>query len=208
MSGVSNPASHPELDEQKKALEVDLRARFEGQDRTAIEALPVIRAYNQYYRAFNKSYHVQLQLESIAFKGKSIPSVAGLVEAMFMAEVKNMLLTAGHDAAKLKLPVTLSTADGSEQYTLMRGSQQTLKAGDMFMADQQGIISSILYGPDDRTAITTETERVLFTVYAPTGIEKNLVQSHLEDIRKNVQVISPVSTVELIKVYDAGDKSE
>lgn len=208
MKGVTNPASHAELDEQKKALEANLREQFAGKDRAAIEALPVIRAYNQYYRTFDKSYHVQLQLESIAFKGKSIPSVAGLVEAMFMAEVKNMLLTAGHDAAKLKLPVTLNAADGSEQYTLMRGTPQTLKAGDMFMADQQGVISSILYGPDNRASISAETERVLFTVYAPSGIEMRQVQSHLEDIQKNVQVISPSATIELIRVYGAGDVLE
>ena len=57
----------------------------------------MIQAYAAYYERFNKTYHVQLQLESVALKGKSIPRVSALVEAMFMAELENLLLTAGHD---------------------------------------------------------------------------------------------------------------
>ena len=84
-----------------------------------MEAIPSLQVYDAYYKRFKKTYHVQLQLESIAFKGKSIPSVAALVEAMFMAEVKNMLLTAGHDLDTLQLPARLDVTKGDEVYTLM-----------------------------------------------------------------------------------------
>ncbi len=57
-------------------------------------------AYASYYRAFDKTYHVLGQLKSVAVKGKAIPSVAALVEAMFIAELHNGLLTAGHDLAR------------------------------------------------------------------------------------------------------------
>ena len=46
-----------------------------------------IPAYNACYKGFKKTYHVQLQLESVALKGRSIPRVAALMEAMFMAEL-------------------------------------------------------------------------------------------------------------------------
>lgn len=88
---------------------------------------PVLQAYNTYYCRFKKSYQVQLQLESIAWKGKSIPSVSALVEAMFMAEMKNMLLTAGHDLDVLQLPLTLDVSKGTESYQLMRGVNKFLK---------------------------------------------------------------------------------
>src|SRR5512145_1383025 len=150
---VSNPAQHAGLESQKVALEEQLRAQFAGQDRAAIASHPVLHAYAEYYRQFKKTYHIQLQLESIVLKGKSIPSVAALVEAMFMAEMDDLLLTAGHDLDALRLPATLSVAAGDEKYTTMRGIEQTLKAGDMFIADSEGIISSIIYGPDDHTQI-------------------------------------------------------
>jgi len=121
LTGLENPAAHAELDARKHQLEEDIRQTYAGLDRKAIEALPVIQAYTRYYKRFKKSYHVQLQLESIAFKCRSLPGVAALVEAMFMAEVKNLLLTAGHDLDTLSLPVTIDSAAGTEQYTLMRG---------------------------------------------------------------------------------------
>jgi DNA/RNA-binding domain of Phe-tRNA-synthetase-like protein len=201
--GVDNPSSCPALEEKKRLLEEELRDRFKGQDREAIRALPVIQAYEAYYRRFKKTYHVQLQLESIVFKGKPIPSVAGLVEAMFMAEIKNLLLTAGHDLGLLELPVTLDVATGSERYTLLRGEEQQLKAGDMFMYDRAGILTSIIYGLDQRTRITATTRDAIFTVYAPPGIGEAAVRQHLQDIWENILLVSPQSLLERLEVFKA-----
>src|ERR1051325_5764256 len=118
MRDVINPPQHPELEMRKAELEGQLRAQFSGQDRASLSSHPILQAYSTYYKRFKKSYHVQLQLESILWKGKSIPSVSALVEAMFMAEVKNMLLTAGHDLDKLSLPLILDVSKGTENYVL------------------------------------------------------------------------------------------
>lgn len=202
MRGVTNPEHHDALDRRKEALEADLRARFAGKSRADLAALSTIQAYNAYYKRFNKTYHVLLQLESVAFKGRPIPRVAALVEAMFMAELNNQLLTAGQDLDVLQLPVTVDVATGSEHYTMLNGKEQTLTAGDMFMADGQGVISAVLHGPDQRTAIRPTTTRVLFAVYAPAGIGEAAVQRHLEDMRDNVLVIAPDAAVEMLHVYD------
>jgi DNA/RNA-binding domain of Phe-tRNA-synthetase-like protein len=201
MRAVANPDHHAALESKKAALEEQLRAQFAGQDRAAIASHPVLRAYSEYYRQFKKTYHIQLQLESIVLKGKSIPSVAALVESMFMAEMQDLLLTAGHDLDVLKLPLRLDVATGSEGYTLLRGEEQTLKPGDMMISDQDGVISSIVYGPDQRTQITPNTQNVVFTVYAPPGIDEQTVTEHLQHIRDNVLVFAPQAQVELLKVY-------
>ncbi|HMB23811.1 MAG: phenylalanine--tRNA ligase beta subunit-related protein [Chloroflexota bacterium] len=198
---VSNPAQHAGLESQKVALEEQLRAQFAGQDRAAIASHPVLHAYAEYYRQFKKTYHIQLQLESIVLKGKSIPSVAALVEAMFMAEMQDMLLTAGHDLDTLQLPLTLDVATGEERYTLLRGEEQVLKPGDMLISDREGVISSIVYGPDQRTQITPATQNVIFTVYAPPGIAEQNVLEHLQHIKDYVLIFAPQSQVELLKVY-------
>ena len=205
MMDVANPAHHPLLEQQKSELEAELRTRFVGQDRAALANHPVLQAYSEYYKRFKKTYHVQLQLESIVMKGKSIPSVASLVEAMFMAEIKNLLLTAGHDLDVLQLPLTLNVSQGTESYTLMRGEEQILKPGDMFISDKLGIVSDIVYGPDQRTQINADTRNVVFTVYAPAGIDEQAVTQHLQDIHDYVLVIAPRSQVELMKVY-GGDQ--
>jgi DNA/RNA-binding domain of Phe-tRNA-synthetase-like protein len=201
MKAVTNPAQHPELEERKAELEKQLRVQFSDQDRAALSSHPVLQAYNNHYRRFKKSYHVQLQLESVVWKGKSIPSVSALVEAMFMAEIKNMLLTAGHDLDTLSLPLKLDVSKGTESYTLMRGEEQILKPGDMMISDQAGVISDVIYGPDRRTQITQDTHNVVFTTYAPQGIERQAVEDHLKDIRDYILIFAPQAQVELLQAF-------
>jgi DNA/RNA-binding domain of Phe-tRNA-synthetase-like protein len=201
MRGAANPEYHPALDARKAELESQLRARF--RDRAELKALDPIGAYTAYYKRFKKTYHVLLQLESVVLKGKPIPRVAALVEAMFVAELKNLLLTAGHDLDVVEEPVRLDVSDGSERYVRLNGQEQVLKAGDMMIADAQGVISSVLYGPDRRTRIVPHTRRVLFTVYAPPGIGEGAVHEHLHDIAANVVLIAPGAEVEVLEVVGA-----
>jgi DNA/RNA-binding domain of Phe-tRNA-synthetase-like protein len=196
-----NPEHHAGLEQAKEGLVQELRTRYASLDRPGLLALPVLKIYDAYYARFKKTYHVQLQLESILFKGKSIPSVAGLVEAMFMAEVKNMLLTAGHDLDVLKLPARLDVTKGEEMYTLMRGQSQQVKPGDMLISDSDGILSNIIYGPDQRTQIRPQTRSVIYTVYAPAGIETGAIDQHLKDIEGYVHVFAPQARTELLQVF-------
>jgi DNA/RNA-binding domain of Phe-tRNA-synthetase-like protein len=191
MAPVANPKHHPALEARKEALEASLRTRYGDLDPDALKALPEVAAYRDYYGQFRKSYHVRMQLESVVHDGRSIPSVAALVEAMFMAELDTMLLTAGHDVDALVGAVRVDVADGTERYTKLNGKPQTCKAGDQLMADREGVISSILYGPDRRTRIRPETQRVCFAVYAPAGIGVDRLDGHLEDLASNVRVIVP-----------------
>lgn len=202
MNGVRNPATHADLDARKTALEAELRRQYTGYDRAALQKLPRLQAYRTYYKQFNKTYHVQLQLESI-LKGKSIPSVAALVEAMFMAEMKNHLLTAGHDLDAVQPPVRAGVATGEERYENINGRSRRLKPNDMYIADAEGVISSVIYGPDRRTRIRAATTRVLFTVYAPLGVPETAVHAHLHEIEANVCLIAPAAETERLAVYGA-----
>ena len=200
MRDVLNPERHAALDKRKKEMENQLRSRFSDYDRAALKTLPTIQAYSAYYKRYKKTYHVQHQLESVVFKGKPIPRVAALVEAMFVAELKNLLLTAGHDLDAVQMPVKLDVAEGSERYIRLNGQEQELKPGDMLIADAQGVISCVLYGPDRRTRIAPDTRQVLFTVYAPPGIGEQAVHDHLHDIQANVLLVAPQAEVELLEV--------
>ncbi len=203
LNHVANPEVCPALDLHKSALEDSLRQQFAGQTRSAIEALPAIQAYTAYYKQFKKTYHVLLQLESVALKAKSIPRVAALVEAMFMAELESQLLTAGHDLDSLHLPVSIEVAEGEQRYIMLNGQEQMLKPNDMYIRDQLGIISDILYGPDRRTQIRPETSRVLFTVYAPAGIGYAGLVKHLETMQAYAKLISPDAETTALEVVQA-----
>lgn len=202
IKGVANPASHPALEARKKALTDELRRRYKGFDRNTLRAQPSLSAYARFYKQFKKTYHLQLQLESI-LAGKPIPSVAALVEAMFMAELEDQLLTAGHDLDTVQSPVEINVSDGTQCFTRMNGRQQTLKDGDLYIADVEGVLSSVIYGPNRRTQIHAGTTGVLFTTYGVPGIGKAAIQTHLEKLRDYVRLISTDAMVRSLELIDA-----
>ncbi|OQC17321.1 MAG: B3/4 domain protein [Firmicutes bacterium ADurb.Bin080] len=201
IKNASNSEFNTGLEKKKEELENDLRTRYENINRTDLSLTEPIKTYVNYYKRFKKTYHVLLQLESVVLKKKSIPNVAPLVETMFMAELKNLLLTAGHDMDAVRLPIMVDLSQGNERYILLNGQEKKLAPGDMMMVDGSGIISSIIYGPDNRTQITQNTKNVLFVVYAPPGINEGLLEQHLQDINQYVKIVSPDAILETQKVY-------
>lgn len=120
MENVENGTSNHNLNAARQALEVTIRSKYSTASKGELKALHPMDAYVAYYKRFGDSYHVLAQLESV-IKGKSIPSGFSSVEAMFMAELKNMLLTAGHNFDEIRLPLSLKCATGNEAYMTMSG---------------------------------------------------------------------------------------
>jgi DNA/RNA-binding domain of Phe-tRNA-synthetase-like protein len=111
---VDNGRRPTALDEHKLTLEAEIREKYGSLTRTELQELAVLKAYKAYYRKFNKTYHVQLQLESVVHKGKSLPAVNPLVDACFAAELEIHLLTASRDVDKLVAPVANNASIGRE----------------------------------------------------------------------------------------------
>ncbi len=201
MRNVQNRETDPQLETSKRALEKELRLNLGNQEEIALKALPPIQAYTTYYKRFKKTYPLLQQLKTVVIRQQPFPRVSGLVDAMFMAEMKNLLLTAGHDLEKVIAPLQISVAAGDEQYVKLSGESQTTKRNDMIMSDGEGVISSVLYGPDGRTRMTLQTREVLFVVYAPEGIDTASIHRHVEDIRENVLLFSPQAKAEPVIIH-------
>lgn len=161
----------------------------------------MIAAYERYYKRFSKTYHVQLQLESIVLKGKALPNVSPAVDANFMAEVETLILTAGHDVAKLRAPVVIDVSREGEQMTQMNGATKPIRAGDMIMRDAAGISCSVIYGQDARSPISPQTSHVLYVAYAPAGVAPEVVQSQLRGIEENLRLFSADVAVEQKRLF-------
>lgn len=95
IGNVDNRKRLTPLDQKKREIEARLRQKFAGFSRADLLELEILPAYRDYYKQFKKTYHVQLQLESIVHKGKSLPSVSPLVDANFAAAVETLVLTPG-----------------------------------------------------------------------------------------------------------------
>jgi len=203
VSGLKGTGSPSSMQERKRQLEASLRERYHGFTRRQFLALPVMAEYDRYYRRFNKTYHVQLQLESLVLKGKPLPNVLPAVDANFMAELETLVLTAGHDGDKLVEPLVIDVSRDGEQMTQMRGAPKAIRAGDMIMRDAEGISCSIIYGQDARSPIAAETSHVLYVAYAPAGVSMDAVESQLRRIEDNLRLWSEDVSVEQRRLLTA-----
>jgi DNA/RNA-binding domain of Phe-tRNA-synthetase-like protein len=203
LSGVENTHSPPKLDERKRETEARLRERYQGFTRQDFLSLPVLSDYERYYKRFNKTYHVLLQVESIVLKGKNLPKVSPLVDSNFVAEVEKFVLTAGHDVAKLHGSISIDVSRAGDQITQMNGAAKAIRAGDMLMRDAHGVCCSIIYGQDNRSPISSETSRVLYVAYAPAGVPAETVEAQLRRIEENIRLFSPTAIVEQHQLLSA-----
>lgn len=193
LAGVRNPAGDPALAGEAARLERELRERFGVLDREALRATPPLPAYAAWYKRFGQRYHVMMQLESVAQKGKPIPRVAALVEAMFVAELRTLVLTAGHDLEAMLLPLVLGVGTGGERYRTPGGAETAVKAGDLYTRDAGGVLSAVVTGPSDRARIGPGTTSAVFVAYGPPGVEAAAVSAHLDEIERLARRVAPAA---------------
>ena len=196
ITGVENSLSSPQLTQRKRQIEARLRKDYAGFRRQDFLALPVMAAYEKYYKRFDKTYHVLLQVESIVLRAKNLPDVSPLVDANFAAEVDTFVLTAGHDVSRLEQPVLIDVSRLGDEITPMNGDTKPIRAGDMVMRDGHGLCCSILYGQDNRSPITPETRHVLYVAYAPAGVPVAAIEAQLQQIEQNVRLFAAQVRVE------------
>lgn len=204
LSGAENRQPSEQFNQFKRDTEARLRTIYTGFNRKEFLSLPVMAAYDRYYRRFDKTYHVLLQVESIVTKGKNLPDVSPLVDANFASEVSSFVLTAGHDADLLEAPVCIDVSREEDQITPMNGVTRLIRAGDMVMRDRGGVCCSILYGQDHRSPITTATTHVLYVAYAPPGVPGEAVQTQLDQIERAVRLFAPRAVLEQKHLISAG----
>jgi len=199
--GVHNTADRSRMDILKNT-EIDrIKTKYKEYERKTVSSREPICHYVAYYKKFKKTYPVLLQLESILLKDKGIPNAGMPVEAMFLAEVDNQLLTAGHDLNQINGNLTMNIATGTENYRGISGKDQQLTKNDLFLSDGSGILSSVLNGPDYRTRITNATRNALYFVYGVDGVTREQIRQHLENIRHYLLSAIPDVEIQMLEVY-------
>jgi DNA/RNA-binding domain of Phe-tRNA-synthetase-like protein len=194
--GLSTLTSHPELEKARLGLEAELRRHYGTWDRKQLRELPVLRVFEAHYRSFGKTYHVLQQLESVALKGRSIPSRICAVTALFMAELKHGLVAAGHDLSSIEAPLRLAPSKGGERYTNLGKVEAILPKGDMTLSHKKGLLSSVLYGPALETPIRSDTRDALFTIYAPGSLPAGSLEAQMEDLTAYLKCFTPEARIE------------
>lgn len=200
-SGCPNRPHVTALAADQRAVEARLRERFPGE---TIDADPVARAYAGYFRRYGARYPVVHQVRTI-LAGRPIESPSALVEAMFTAEMDSLVLTSGHDLDALEGSLRVDIAQDGDAYARISGKVQTLKPGDMIVRDAQGIIASVLYGPDFRTRLRAESTAALFGAWCPTGLTAAMVQAHLEVLTRLLRREWPHAVIDSPRIWSVVD---
>jgi len=203
MRSIGSQDPPPEFRRRQDELEAAVRERFTGMDKKEMRLLRPFSDYHSYYRNFKKTYHVLHQCESIASGRRSLPGGPPLVQAMFMAEIGNRLLTAGYDCSDLRGPFTVRLAGGNTRFLGMGERVCTVPENDILFAMGQTVLGSIICGPDHEHRIRSATTDVLFAVYGVPGISAGEVRRHLEDIGSLVQILDPGAKIDGLSIVSA-----
>lgn len=179
VKGLSGSSDRIQMDRILAAELQQLKADHNEYDRkTAVKTEPFCH-YVSYYKRYKKTYHVLGQLESVLLKDKTIPKIGVPVEAMFLSELKNLLLMGGHDLDKVEGQLTVHAAVEPVKYTSISGKEQSVAANDLYLADEKGVLSSIINGPDYQTRITENTNTALYFIYGVDGVTAQLINEQL-----------------------------
>ncbi len=178
-------AAFEQLKEQELAL---VRAQGEGYDRKRDFSE---EPYFRYFRRFKKTYPVMAQLESFLLKGRPFPQWSPINQVAFLTELKTRMLTGTHDVDQIYGPLVLFLAAEEAPFTGMGGRDCHSYAGDLTGRDDQGIILSMIAGPDDRTCLSDNTLHPVYMVFSPPGTSDDEVVQCLDQMARYVQTLAP-----------------
>jgi DNA/RNA-binding domain of Phe-tRNA-synthetase-like protein len=188
---IQNRKRDETLEEQKRNLERKLREDYVKGDEDSM-----ISYYNSYFKIWRKIYPIEYQIKTLKSGGK-FPQVSVLVDSMFIAELKNRILTSGHDLDEIQGDLKFDVSEGGERYFKINNQEQELKKNDVVLRDREGILASILYGPARRTTITPKTKNVLYFAWCPYPLDEEFIKGHLNEIFLNLKRIFESITSEI-----------
>jgi len=188
---IQNRKRDETLEEQKRNLERKLREDYVKGDEDSM-----ISYYNSYFKIWRKIYPIEYQIKTLKSGGK-FPQVSVLVDSMFIAELKNRILTSGHDLDEIQGDLKFDVSEGGERYFKINNQEQELKKNDVVLKDREGILASILYGPARRTTITPKTKNVLYFAWCPYALDEEFIKGHLNEIFLNLKRIFESITSEI-----------
>ncbi len=143
------------LKRRRKSIVADIAA-----NRAEIEEN--IATFASWFGAAGHACPLPAQLERATQQGLS--TISGPVDALMYCELTSGILMGVQNLDAIRGDVLFDFAAKGEKFDGFR-TTVTCADGEPVVRDQEGIVASVFQGPDRRTSITPDTERLLFYVF-------------------------------------------
>lgn len=114
--------------------------------------------------------------------GSEIHNINNFVNTYMKYELLTNLSFSSYDLDGIEEEVLVSLAQEKESIILLGGKEVAIPKGDLVFRDKKSIFYSFTKGYADRTKLTKNTKNVLYTIDAPEGIDKRLVEENMKDL--------------------------
>jgi len=182
-TNFGNEKKNPDFEKEREKITKQIRKLDDP------SKLKQIKDHKAFHQKFGKSYPIEYQINSIK-DGKNIPTQTTLTDALFLSEMKHLCIISGHDIATLKGDLTFDISKGGEKYTKINGKPQSLKPEDIILNDNGKLITSLLYGPDNSTKITSKTKDCVYLFWFSSHITQKELITILNDFKAHLKIIA------------------
>lgn len=138
-----------------------------------------------------------LAAQLTAVQKKGLPPANPFVRALLMSEVRTGILMGVQDSAAIKGPLICDVARQGESFPGMRGEIRC-QEGEIVLRDSDGIIATLLQGPDRRTRITKSTRDVAFFIFSVPGIDIADVNEGVDAVQS---LLKPACNLMSTRIY-------
>lgn len=152
-------------DEQLRANLAKTETRvFEGLRADPDRVRSVTFRYRDLFARFGATNPLERQIETALRDG--LKAKNPLVRTLVLTEVETGILMGIQDDETIVGDLRFAPANEGDSFAGMR-SVVVCRLGEPVLRDEEGIIASLIQGPDARTAITPHTRRLALLAFAP-----------------------------------------
>ena len=119
---------------------------------------------------------------------------------MFLSKLESMFFNRTRPV-EITVAITIESGPGNDNYRSILGKDITAVEGNLAICDGMSVISSIIWGPDFKSRITSSTTEVLFAIYVPPGIETDYIETDLRRLEEGIKTFSSSSVRANLQVF-------
>ncbi|MEE9406368.1 MAG: tryptophan--tRNA ligase [Candidatus Aenigmarchaeota archaeon] len=147
------------------------------------EKVDIIKAYDKFFGRHDRPFPIVEGVKAV-LKGKGIPTLSPLVDAMLLAELKHLVLMTAHDLDKIDGTLTVDQAMEGDEFVNIAGDTVPLEQGDVVIRDRKGVIGTYLEGQSLRTKVTKKTRNCAYFAFYVPGVKDVRIKNCLKDAAK------------------------